>query len=194
MKPILWIDTETTGVTQERDQVLQLAGMIEINGVIVESFNYWVKPTDLGLISKGATAVNGITKEIASTYRDPREVVVEFRELLEKWLPATKKKYNMKKDKYILAGYNTNFDAGMLNHFFALHSRKPFVQYTGFIKIDVYQRVQDLMIERDWYWDLPKHGLSYICEVNDVDLGNKAHDAMYDIHATRELYLKLKEK
>ena len=40
----LWIDLETTGLDVKKHGVVQIAGIVEIDGEIQESFNFFTKP------------------------------------------------------------------------------------------------------------------------------------------------------
>ena len=44
LKKILYIDTETGGVDFQNSALIQLSGIIEIDGIEQERFNFYVKP------------------------------------------------------------------------------------------------------------------------------------------------------
>ena len=43
-KKILWVDTETTGTDPGKNGIIQLAGVLEINGQEISSFDYKIRP------------------------------------------------------------------------------------------------------------------------------------------------------
>lgn len=46
MNKVLWIDTETLSFNPERADIIQIAGMIEIDGKCVERFNWLIRPEE----------------------------------------------------------------------------------------------------------------------------------------------------
>lgn len=44
MSKIIYLDTETTGLDKEKNDVIQVAGIIEIDGKEVERFNIFCQP------------------------------------------------------------------------------------------------------------------------------------------------------
>lgn len=82
-----------------------------------------------------------------------------------------------------LAGYNVNFDMKFLGALMKRNNMK-YTNYFNYYEIDVYGFVK--------YLELPTKNkqLSTVCDFFKVKLDN-AHDALADIKATRELYVKM---
>ena len=68
-KKILWVDTETTGTDPGKNGIIQLAGVLEINGHEISSFDYKIRPFADDVIEDTALAVNGFTREELAGFR-----------------------------------------------------------------------------------------------------------------------------
>lgn len=180
---ILYFDCETTGTNSQKHEITQLSGMIEIEGEIVEEFNYFLKPTNWDTIDPEALKVTGKTLEDLRAYPDAREAFNSLRSTLEKHV----NKYD-RNDKLYPAGHNVGFDVEFLQTFWKKYGN---VYGTG-----SYQnwRFLDTRILANF---LAAHDLinpvnitlGELCKYYNIPL--KAHDAMEDIRATRELHKSL---
>ena len=68
-KKILWVDTETTGTDPGKNGIIQLAGVLEINGHEISSFDLKIRPFAEDVIEDTALAVNGFTREELAGFR-----------------------------------------------------------------------------------------------------------------------------
>ena len=59
---IIYIDVETTGLGCPESGLVQLAGAIELDGEVVERFDFHMRPFPEDAISDEALAVNGLTR------------------------------------------------------------------------------------------------------------------------------------
>ena len=59
----LWIDLETTGLNPSKHSVVQIAGIVEIDGVHKESFCFKTRPLKGSAVSHRALEVIGSTVE-----------------------------------------------------------------------------------------------------------------------------------
>ena len=60
----LFIDIETTGLDFSNNGIVQISGIIEIDDVFKESFNYYIKPFPGDKIDKQALVANNLTINI----------------------------------------------------------------------------------------------------------------------------------
>ena len=60
---ILWTDTETSGLNSKENDILTLAGIIEIDNEVKEEFYLEIQPFNYDNISKQALEVNKLTLE-----------------------------------------------------------------------------------------------------------------------------------
>lgn len=194
MSKLFFYDTETTGTRHWKNGIHQISGAIEINGDIIESFNFKVKPVEGAKIEKEALDIAGVTEADIMEYT-PMNVLYQK---IEKMLAKYVNKFD-KKDKFHLVGFN---NAGFDNAFF----RAWFVQNSPNEKAALYGNYFG-----SWFW---ADSIDVIClvayclkdvrhELEDVKLKtvaaylkieideSKLHDALYDIELTRAVYHKL---
>lgn len=110
---LLWIDTETTGLNKEKCDIIQLAGIVIIDGEEKERFNFHCQPINYENIEQEALNVTGKTIEDLKKYPMPQEVFNKFKDLLKKYIDP----YN-KYDKFFVAGHNVSFDLEFIQSFF----------------------------------------------------------------------------
>ena len=98
---ILFFDTETTGINRSLDRVVQLAWIVaDFDGEIFTRKSYIIKPEDFYIPSR-ASAIHGITNEIANKRGDYLEDVLN--ELITD-----------SEDVEVLVAHNASFDIGFL--------------------------------------------------------------------------------
>lgn len=182
---ILYFDTETTGRNAFRNDVIQLSGIIEIDGKVQEEFNYTCQPLNYDNVEAEALEVNGITLQKLYTFPTAKETLSEFVKLLNKYVD----KYN-RFDKFYPAGYNVKFDLDFVQQFFVKNGYKyGFGSYQNWQALDALAIAQYLSYRRVLKLDNLKLGT--VCKHYNIEL--QAHDALCDIRATRELIKKFDE-
>jgi len=184
MSKIIYLDTETTGLDKEKNDIVQVAGIIEIDGVEKEKFDFKCQPFDWNNVSQDALDIQGRTIEELKTYPKPQDTYKEFIKILSKYVD----KFN-KNDKFYIAGQNVKFDLDFLHSW----AKKCGDKYLGSF---FYWYCIDLLVLasafRAWgFIDTPTLKLCDICNVLDVNIEN-AHDAMADIKATKMCLGKIK--
>jgi len=181
MGKVFWFDCETTGVS-DNSAIIQLAGLIEIDGQVIEQINLKARPHTGAEISMEALKVNNTTPDEIETFPEP---IILYKTLIDR-LNLWVNKFN-RSDKMVLAGYNVSFDDGFLRRLFTRCGDKYYGSYFMWPKIDVAHCVAEQCAKG---LILPNYKLSTICERYGVPIN--AHDAMGDILATRDLYYRLK--
>lgn len=181
---ILYFDVETTGTDSTIHNLTQLAGMIEIDGEVVEEFNLDVQPLKFDTISSKALEITGKTVEELRTYPTYPEAYKSFMDIVQKHV----NKFD-KEDKLYPCGYNVQFDIGFLRQFFLDNNDKFYGSLMNYKYIDPLGILYYL--EYLGAIKLSNYKLSTVCEHFEIPID--AHDAMSDIRATREL-LKLLNK
>jgi len=188
MAKLLYIDTETTGLDPEKCDIIQLAGIIEIDGKEEQSFMFNIKPKDDCQWTQEAIEKHKINKELAMNYFTSRE---ETLSLLTKYMSRFCKQDDYY-DRFFMVGYNIKFDEKFIRKFFAemTQSEKFFNKWFWFPSIDVAQIVALRTLEaRDQFNNFK---LETVCQAMGIDFdANEAHNAMFDIIKTRELFLKV---
>jgi oligoribonuclease (3'-5' exoribonuclease) len=160
---LLFIDTETTGLDPNINDIIQIAGILPGH-----RFNYYMKPINLANIDFTSLAVNNISVEKLSTFEDPGRVV----SCIVRKLPGT---------KITLAGWNVHFDMLFLKSLFHKLRRKDFDELFDYRVLDIQSCVRLRL------------GLSVnfreACKLYGVNLPN--HTADGDVSSAYDLYRKL---
>jgi DNA polymerase-3 subunit epsilon len=183
---ILFFDTETTGVDPKVNAVHQFTGALEIDGKIVEEFDYHIRPFEDAVIEPEALAVGGVTLEQIMAYDLPATVYARFVTTLDEHCD----RYS-KKDKIFLCGYNNaSFDNAFLRAMFERNYNKYFGSYFWSSPLDVFIMASfKLMKVRQWLPDFKQGTVAKALgiEVDDSQL----HSAKYDLWVLMEIYKKL---
>jgi len=182
MSKILWYDCETTGLDSKKHAIIQLACLFEVNGKVEEEMNLFARPWKGDLIDDKALEVNKRTRKEIEEFEHPA--------FLHQSLMDTMKKYVNpydREDKFIGAGFYVNFDNQFLRQFFWKRGDKYFGSWFHAPLLDVSTLVA-LWVAREGIV-LESFSLSTLCEHFSIEL--RAHDALEDIKATRELYIRL---
>lgn len=181
MSKVLYLDTETTGLTTN-SAIIQIAGIIEIDGVVKEEFNIKCRPHENAEVSKDALEVTKLTLEEINKYQAPEDALKELETIFAKYCD----KYN-REDKFILVGHNVKFDLKMLNSFFIRLGNNYLGSWISFKKIfDTLAVIQAMQIIKI-IPEMENNKLGTLSEYFKIELGDNAHDALADIKATRKL-------
>jgi len=177
-KKVFYFDVETTGFDSKKNDITQLAGMIEIDGKIKEDFNIRIQPINWDDISEDALEVTGIGIEELKKFPTAKENYNWLIETLGKYCD----KYD-KNDKFYFAGYNVRFDIDFLHQFFVKQGDQYFGSWFNWKAIDPMPLLHYL--EYKGILKLDNYKLETVCEHFNIKI--KAHDAMSDILATRKI-------
>jgi DNA polymerase III subunit epsilon len=173
MNKRLYIDCETTGVFPDKNAVIQIAGVVVIDGVEREEFNLRAAPFAGQIIEDGALKVNGRTREEIASYPAP---VLTYRELIG----IITKYVNRfdKGDKFHFVAYNSPFDNQFIREFFTRSGDKYFGSYFWTPDLCIMrQAAQVLNRERHLLKDFKLGTVAEYLGIHTADL----HDAMADI-------------
>jgi DNA polymerase III subunit epsilon len=183
MKKILYFDCETTGLDSEKHDIIQLAGII-VAGKEIKEFNFNIAPTnpDTSVISQEALDVNGYSIEQIMGFTPARDIYFELLSLFGEYID----KYD-KNDKFTPAGYNVRFDVDFLKQFFLKNEDVYYGSWINYRMIDPLPVLY--FLDFAGKISLENYKLSTVCEHFGIEI--KAHDALSDIRATRELLGKL---
>lgn len=181
MATIIWIDIETTGLNPHRHAIVQIAGIVEVDGVMGERWNLRLRPDTNAEIDETALVINGLTRERMEEHPYSAARGCEMlRGILSKY------------ERYIIAGWRVAFDVRFLSALFEMHGGFP-----------------DFEAQRTRYplLDVAPMAVAYLADINalhkaapfSLNLGNVAdylrvmpmgelHDAETDVRLTREVY------
>jgi DNA polymerase-3 subunit epsilon len=174
-------DTETTGTDYKRNSIHQLTGWIEIDGVVIERLNLFIKPHPKAVIEQEALNIAKVTEEQIQAYPSMEE---QFQTLV-----STLKKYvdPFGKVKFFMIGFkNASFDDDFLKKYFELMGSKFFLYFYA-SSIDVSCLAAEYLIKIRH--TMPSFKLKRVAKTLGILVDEeKLHDADYDVFLTREIY------
>lgn len=183
---ILWFDSETTGLDAKLNDIITLAGILEIDGVIKERFDYKLRPFNPQNIEEQAMKVNGFTNEEVMAFPPAIEAKKALQTILSKYVDRFKKNKTMN-DKILPAGQNVAFDVNFLGETWKKCGDNFLFAMLDYHKLDLFALTQILAVKGDLI--LPNLRLETVA--NHFEVAIKAHDALSDIEATREVFYKI---
>lgn len=182
MPKLFHIDVETTGVDDRIHALVQLSGIIEIDGQEVERVNLDIRPFKGDKVSKEALEVTGNTIEGLREYPDAKEQYSRFTQVMEKYVD----RFN-RADKFYFIGYNSRFDEGFVRRFFEKCGDTYFGSWFHWPAIDVSNLAAIHFMQNGGKPNSMK--LMSVAEALGIEIDEEsAHDAMYDIIITKQIF------
>jgi len=201
-KKILFTDTETTGV-DEKDQdgytllahevhsIIELSGIIDIDGKMVDKFQLYARPKEGDPVSAEALNKNGRTKEEIASFPPQVEMYKRFIEILGKWVDPMDKE-----DKLWFVAFGPGRGAGFDNEFlrslFADQGDVYFGSWFWVPYIDIMQLAGIVLMEsggRELMPNMKLASLAYQLGIQTKE--ENFHDGLYDSRIMRMIYYKL---
>jgi DNA polymerase-3 subunit epsilon len=183
-----FIDVETTGVDPVKNGLVQFSGRIVIDGVCQTEINEHIAPRPEDVIEQSALDVIGYTAEDLKAFGPPD---VFYRRLI-----ATLDKYVRKfdrADKFHFIGYNSRFDDDFLRQFFIKNSNNFYGSYFWWPAIDVANLAAVRLMDKRG--SMPNFKLMTVARALGIEVDeSKAHDALYDIDVTQQMYYLLTDQ
>lgn len=183
MNKILFIDTETTGLFPDVNGVHQAAGILLVNGQVVDEFNLKFDTLPTEIVEDEALAVSGLTlADIRARKVSSWDAYKDFDKRITKHV----NKFD-KGDKAIIAGYNCNFDAQFLCEWYRKHGNKYFFGlFHGGAYLDGLNLALLAELKAGKRLFFPDRKLGTVAKSLGIELEG-AHDALADIRATRQV-------
>jgi DNA polymerase III epsilon subunit-like protein len=176
------LDVETTGLDPEKNGVIQIGALIEMDSKFVESFTQEVRTFSADEVSEKALAISGKTEDAIAGFLDPTIAYKIFVGVLGRYVD----KYNPA-DKFTLAGYNVKFDCDFMKAWFEKCGDKYWFSYVTPPFLDPLPVMTFLKL--CGLIQIENVKLTTVCEFFGIDLD--AHDALSDVKATRGLCRRL---
>jgi DNA polymerase-3 subunit epsilon len=183
----LYIDLETTGLNPKKNGIIQVAGIIVINGKRKESFNYNCAPMENDYVDPKALEVTGHTAEQVKGFQVSKVIYHKLLLLWSKYID----KFD-RNDKFHFVAYNGHsFDMPFLREWFKKHNDKFFGSWFYYPSVDVMLTAAHVL--REERHRMPNFKLGTVAQYLGINLEH-AHDAMADIEATYQIDQYLKER
>ena len=189
MSKLIFIDTETTGVVREKHEIVQLAAIVtnEDASEILDEINITIRPENVDTIDPAAIAVcHKTVDDLLSNEYSMKEAHKVFCEFLGKHI----NKYD-RTDKGHFVAYNSQFDEDFVRLLFDRCGDNYYGSWFWNPSLCVMKEFAFLI--RDNRHKIENFRLCTICKFLDIefDEDNDAHDALYDVRKTIEIFKKL---
>jgi DNA polymerase III alpha subunit (gram-positive type) len=185
---IIFIDTETTGLSCKHHDIIQIAGLVTEDKKILDEFNFKCQPVNWNSISKQALQINNTTVEDLKKYELPQATFIHFLKVLEKHFDG---------EKFIIAGQNVKaFDWRFVVSFWENHKRYADPDFEFYFDENKGLDLLDISrpLKKHGFLDVPNVKLGTIVEALDIKVEGELHDALADIKATQEGFYGLVNK
>ena len=179
----IFYDVETTGVKPTKHSIHQIAGAIEVDGLVHADFNFKVRPHPKAKIEQQALTVCGVTEEQILAYPPMEEVHAELIDLLSKYIDRFDKT-----SKAYLVGYNNRkFDDIFLRAWFEQCGNRFFGSWFWSDSLDVICFASEYLADRRT--KMPSFKLHRVAKTLGIEVDEtRLHDAIYDVILTRQVY------
>jgi len=176
---VAWIDTETTGLDPEKNGLIQVALIIEIDYNPVARTDFRMNPIGKAFDPQ-AMAIHGLSEEQIAAY--PTSASIKTK--IEKFFSQFVNKYD-KQDKLIPAGYNVDFDLDFLQRLWEDTGDKYIFSWFAHAPIDIYRAHR--LLEWAGIAEAPSdRKLETMAKMYGIETPN-SHDAAADIETTRQI-------
>lgn len=179
---ILWIDVETTGLDRHLHGIIQIAGIVELDGEIGETFSLQMNPE--AQFDPASQEIHGISPEQIRRYPARQETFERFKEILLRYVDPQDRA-----TRFYPGGYNVRFDLGFLEQWFRAMKEPGLGDYFRHERVDpsvMMKAYQEYVGKRQ----MPSWSLRAVAAQMGLSYGNH-HDAMEDITLTREVHHRL---
>jgi DNA polymerase-3 subunit epsilon len=179
---LFYADTETTGLDPQRNEIFQLAYIIEVDGEIVCERNILMRPERTDCISPEALQITGKSREEILGYPPKSEGFKLFIKDLAAHVDRFKKA-----DKMVWIGQNPDFDVRFVRTLFREMEDKFFGSWfagrpADLITLAIACKIKGLI-------NPPNFKLGSLAEAFNITFD--AHDALADVRVTRDIWEKL---
>jgi DNA polymerase-3 subunit epsilon len=178
---LLFLDTETTGLDPVKHGIIQIAGIVEIDGEVEREFNIECQPLPSDVIDAQALAINKVEITRLGQRMAHGLAFTSFTGMMNKYVDRY-----AKNDKFYMVGQNAKFDYDFMQNWFTKCGDPFFHAYVRYHLIDLIPIAT--LFKLAGLLDVPNFQLGTVCKALNVPLD--AHDAMNDIRATRACFKK----
>jgi len=190
---VFYFDVETTGFSAEKNDIIQLAGIVEEDGKVLGEIDLRMQPFDYATIRQEALDVNGVTVEELQSFGSPDAALIRLETFLLNYMGSgeevlTREEYDVQ--KFLPMGYTVKFDIRFLKAFFIKCGSSAYGSFFLEDFIDVLDLVKAAGLKEQN--ELANNKLVTVAEFFGIELN--AHEAMSDIKATREIKILLEER
>ena len=179
----IYYDLETTGLDFRKNGIHQIAGIIEVNDVEVDNFNFLVQPNPKAQINPKALELCGVTLEQVQNYAPMKEVHRRLTETLARYV----NRFDRKQKAHLVGFNNRKFDDNFLRAWFSQCGDKYFGSWFWPNTIDVMGLASEYLIYARP--DMKNFKLKTLAKHFGIPVEpEKLHTGDYDVLLTRRIY------
>ena len=179
----IFYDVETTGVNYKKNAMHQLAGLVEVDDEVVESFDFKLRPHPKAEITPEALRICGKTEEELQAYPPAAVAHRGFKQVLGRYVD----KYNKASKAYLVGFNNRYFDDQFIRKHFELQGDDYFGAWFWADSLDVFVLASEYLIDRRP--TMASFKLHRVASTLGLEVDKtKVHDAAYDVNLTRQIY------
>lgn len=180
---ILYFDTETTGTDSARNDIIDIAMIIEIDGDVEHEESIKMQPFDYSTIEQKALDVNGMTIDEIKTFQSPYEAYKTIISIFSKYVDKF-----AESSRFYPAGYNCQFDLNFLASFFRKadpNNKYGLGSWIQWCPFDMMQQLRNEVFVRGGKSPYENFKLTSVAQKHGLSFN--AHEALDDIRVTRQL-------
>jgi len=178
----IFYDLETTGTDTRLHSVHQIAGLVEVDGKVVEKFNIKTRPHPKAKYEAKALEVCGVTEYGLKQYQPMKAAHSEFTALLSKYVD----RYDPKSKAFLIGFNNRGFDDDFLFAWFG-QNKDNYIASWFYFGVDVMSLALEYL--KDRREGMPSFKLKRVAlELGLIIDESRLHDASYDVELTRQIY------
>jgi DNA polymerase III epsilon subunit-like protein len=182
---ILFIDTETTGLSADANDVIQMGGVFWVDGEVKREINYFCQPVNWESVGRKALEINHpkLTYEQAiemlRSYQSPRTACAK--------LQMAFKSLNTG-EKWKIGGQNVKFDHKFMSAFFKKNAEPGTPLWEDLVDYETTVELMDFTkpLKNNGRLNVPNVKLGTIAEAVGVKPEGDLHTALVDIQVTLE--------
>lgn len=177
-----YVDVETTGLNSETCGVVQVAMIIEIDGIVEKAINLECRPFITDIVMDSALEILNKTSSQLRALQNPTSAHLRLLNILGNYVDRFDRR-----DKFTFIGYNSSFDDRFLREWFRKCGDKYYGSWFWWPPLDVAQTAMEFLQERRA--DMPNFKLHSVAKELGFEVAEDAlHDALYDIQLTYDIY------
>lgn len=184
MPKLLHLDVETTGLYAPGAGLIQVAGIVEIDGEEVETFNLRCRPFPGDMLNRDALQVIGKTREELAALPDPADTFRELLDVLDRHVDRFDKA-----DKFFMVAYNASFDNEHLRAWWKKCGGEYFGAYFWTPPLCVMTLAGIAL--RPSRPDLPNFKLATVAQAMRITAEGDPHDALTDVRLSAGIWRRL---
>jgi len=176
---LLYIDIESTGLDHDHHEVVEIAGIIEVNGEIIDDFCFKCRPLTNNR-SDEALDIIGYTWAELQDFPHPSEAIQKINSILRK---------HQLQDKIHLVGHNVSFDEKFFHNLWDTYKTDSVLDFNDVFS---YRSIDTLSIAMFMHYcgreSIKYFGLEQLANKLKVNIEGRYHTAYYDAMVTRECF------